>query len=193
MVNERCVPDSRRDRLLAAGALALGVLLLPVAFLLAPVRAGYLACQWALAARFPRENLAGLDQTTRSAFTRARAEAFWRDHQLIGLTSGHREAGTQQRMFEDEVRRAGSVHAARLRVLPATESSHVRGVALDVRPWQGARWLADNGGRYDLFRRYDNEWWHFEHCADGRAPEMLPYPGAVSVGSISGRISGSLF
>ncbi|HJP79255.1 MAG TPA: D-alanyl-D-alanine carboxypeptidase [Pseudonocardiaceae bacterium] len=188
MTDRRCLPDSRRDRIMAAGALALGGLLLPIAFLRSPGRAKYFASQWALAARFPRENLAGLDRATRAAFTRARAEAFWRDHQLIGLTSGHREAGAQQRMFEAEVRRTGSEHAARLRVLPPAESSHVRGVALDVRPWQGARWLEHNGGRYSLFRHYDNEWWHFEHRADGRAPEMLPHPGATPIGSISGSL-----
>lgn len=182
MTEQRIVPDSRRDRMFAAGALALGRLLLPAAFVCSPGRARHLACQWALAIRYPRENLAGLDQAARAAFTTARAEAFWRDHQLIGLTSGHRDAGVQQRMFEAEVRRTGSVYAARLRVLPAAESRHVQGVALDVRPCQGARWLEANGARYDLHRRYDNEWWHFEHCpgTKGRKPELLPYPGAVA-------------
>lgn len=190
MTDQRCVPDSFRDRVFAKGTLALGRVLLPVAYLRARRRARYFACQWALAARYPKENLGGLDAGARAAFTAARAEAFWRDGQLIGLTSGHRDAGEQQRMFEAEVRRTGSVYAARLRVLPAAESSHVRGIALDVRPTQGARWLEANGGRYDLYRRYANEWWHFEHHPGtrGRKPEVLPYPGAVASGGDTGPV-----
>ncbi|HEY4020322.1 MAG TPA: D-alanyl-D-alanine carboxypeptidase [Pseudonocardiaceae bacterium] len=198
MTEQRSVPDSRldspaeslRDRVFAAGTRALGVALLPAAYLRAPGRAKYLAAQWALAARYPREDLRGLNQATRAAFTSARAEAFWRDHQLIGLTSGHRDAGAQQRMFEAEVRRTGSVYAARLRVLPAAESRHVQGVALDVRPSQGAGWLEANGARHDLYRRYDNEWWHFEHCpgTKGRKPELLPYPGAVAASMNTGPV-----
>ncbi|HJP75261.1 MAG TPA: D,D-peptidase/D,D-carboxypeptidase VanY-N [Pseudonocardiaceae bacterium] len=190
MNEQRTVPDSFRDRVFAAGARALGVALLPAAYLRSPGRARYLACQWALATRYPRENLAGLRPAARAAFTEARAEAFWRDRQLIGLTSGHRDAGVQQRMFEAEVRRTGSVYEARLRVLPAAESRHVQGVALDVRPSQGAGWLERNGARYDLYRRYDNEWWHFEHCPGtrGRKPEMLPYPGAVATSFDTGPV-----
>lgn len=189
-MKRRTLPDSFRDRVFAAGARALGVALLPAAFLRSPRRAKYLACQWALAARFPREDLSGLTDGAHAAFTTARAEAFWRDHQLIGLTSGHRDAGVQQRMFEAEMRRTGSVYAARLRVLPAAESRHVHGIALDVRPTQGARWLEDNGARFDLYRRYDNEWWHFEHCpgTGGHKPEMLPYPGAVALGMNTGPV-----
>lgn len=190
MSEQRSVPDSLRDRVFAAGTRALGMALLPAAYLRAPGRARYFACQWALAARYPREDLAGLDSAARAAFTNARTDAFWRDHQLIGLTSGHRDAGAQQRMFEAEVRRTGSVYQARLRVLPAAESRHVRGIALDVRPCQGARWLERNGVRYDLYRRYDNEWWHFEHCpgTNGRKPEVLPYPGAVAISPDTGPV-----
>ena len=39
----------------------------------------------------------------------------------------------------------------------------MRGLALDVRPTEGARWLEQHGGRYGLYRIYDNEWWHFEY------------------------------
>src|SRR5581483_3608784 len=113
-----------------------------------------------------------------AAFTRARAEAFWRGGQLIGLTSGYRDAAEQHRIFAEEVRRTGSVTAARRRVLPPEESRHVRGLALDVRPAEGARWLEQHGGRYGLYRVYDNEWWHFEyHTA---RPPRLPHPDAAA-------------
>jgi D-alanyl-D-alanine carboxypeptidase len=172
-----------RDRLLRLITRVLAVLLVPVAGLRSPRRARYLACQWALGIRFPAEDLTGLTEAARDAFTRARAEAFWRDGQLIGLTSGHRDAAEQYWLFADEVRRTGSAHAARMRVLPPMESGHVRGIALDVRPSGGAAWLERHGGRYDLYRIYDNEWWHFEHRPEcgGVPPRRLPNPGFVTL------------
>ncbi|SDM28287.1 D,D-peptidase/D,D-carboxypeptidase VanY-N [Allokutzneria albata] len=166
-----------RDRGYHLFTRVLAVALLPVAFVAAPRRAKHLACQWALSARFPAEDLAGLTPATRAAFTAARAEALWRDGELIGLTSGHRDAAEQQRMFTAEVRRSGSEEAARLRVLPPEESRHVAGTALDVRPAAGARWLERNGARHGLYRVYDNEWWHFEYRPEG-PPMRLPNPGA---------------
>jgi zinc D-Ala-D-Ala carboxypeptidase len=161
----------------------LAVLLVPVALLVTPRRARHTACQWALAARFPTEDLAGLTAATRAAFEAARTEALWRHGELIGLTSGYRDAAEQARLFAAAVRDLGSVELARLRALPPLESRHVTGTALDVRPTEGARWLEEHGDRYDLYRMYDNEWWHFEHCPDG-APARLPYPGAsVAAGS----------
>ncbi|MEV7009160.1 hypothetical protein [Streptosporangium sp. NPDC051022] len=64
-------------------------------------------------------------------------------------------------------------------------ATHVKGVALDVRPREGARWLEEHGARYDLYRIYDNEWWHFEYRPDsgGRPPRRLPHPG---VGYVTG-------
>jgi D-alanyl-D-alanine dipeptidase len=82
-------------------------------------------------------------------------------------------------MFDEEVRRSGSPASARMLVLPPAESSHVTGIALDVRPHEGARWLEEHGARYDLYRMYDNEWWHFEYRPEcrGRPPRRRPHPG----------------
>jgi zinc D-Ala-D-Ala carboxypeptidase len=162
----------------AAVTKALAVCALPAAYLRAPGHARYVACQWALGLRFPAESLDGLDHAAMVAFTTARTEAFWRDGQLIGLTSGHRDAATQYRMFTAEVRRTGAPWIARMRVLPPEESAHVRGIAMDVRPTEGARWLEDNGWRYRLYRIYDNEWWHFEYRR--RPPQRLPHPGVMA-------------
>jgi hypothetical protein len=167
-----------RDRLFAAATKMLAVVLLPCAHLRSPGRAKFLACQWALGLRFPAEDLAGLTGPALAAFTAARTEAFWRDGTLIGLTSGHRDAFEQHRLFVLEVARTGHPELARQRVLPAAESPHVRGIAMDVRPTEGALWLERHGGRYDLYRTYDNEWWHFEHRLGG-APTRLPHPGAI--------------
>ncbi|MFI0480803.1 M15 family metallopeptidase [Actinomadura sp. 9N215] len=165
-------------RVLAAVTRLVAVLLVPVACCRAPGRARFLACQWALGLRFPAEDLRGLAPEALAAFTHARAEAFWRDGQLIGLTSGYRDPAEQHRIFAAEVRRTGSVSAARRRVLPPQESSHVRGLALDVRPTEGARWLERHGGRYGLYRVYDNEWWHFEYRTV--EPVRLPHPDAAA-------------
>ncbi|MFI0404763.1 M15 family metallopeptidase [Actinomadura sp. 3N508] len=165
-------------RVLAAVTRLVAIMLVPIAFCRAPGRARFLACQWALSLRFPAEDLRGLAPETLAAFTHARAEAFWRDGQLIGLTSGYRDPAEQRRIFLAEVRRTGSVSAARRRVLPPEESGHVRGLALDVRPTEGARWLERHGGRYGLYRVYDNEWWHFEYRTV--EPVRLPHPDAAS-------------
>ncbi|KAA2261457.1 VanY-like protein [Solihabitans fulvus] len=183
MTSPDVVPDRLRDHVMRIAARLLALCLLPAAAVRAPGRARHTACQWALAVRFPAENLAGLTEATRAAFTSARTEALWRHGELIGLTSGHRDAATQHQLFAVEVRRTGSPEAARRRVLPPNESSHVRGTAMDVRPVQGARWLERHGNRFDLYRVYDNEWWHFEFLpeAGGLAPARLPHPGFGSV------------
>jgi zinc D-Ala-D-Ala carboxypeptidase len=173
----------RRDRLYRLVTRLLSVGLLPVALVVAPRRARHVACQWALAARFPGENLDGLTPATRAAFEAARAEALWCHGELIGLTDGYRDAHAQARLFADMVRRAGSPGLAMKWALPPHESRHVAGTALDVRPAEGARWLERHGSPHHLYRVYDNEWWHFEYRPDGRPPR-LPQPGA-SITSIA--------
>jgi D-alanyl-D-alanine carboxypeptidase len=170
----------RRDRLYRLVTRLLSVALLPLAFVVAPHRARHVACQWALAARFPAENLDGLTPATRAAFEAARAEALCRHGELIGLTDGYRDAHAQARLFAEAVRRAGSPGLATKWALPPHESRHVAGTALDVRPVEGARWLERYGSRHHLYRVYDNEWWHFEYRPDGRPPR-LPHPSASIV------------
>ena len=168
-----------RTAVLEVATKVLARVLLPVAHVRHPRAARYHAAQWALGLRFPRESLAGLHPAARRAFEGARAEALWRDGQLIGLTSGHRDAAEQYRLYKEAVRSAGSHQEARKWVLPPNESSHVRGTALDVRPCEGAQWLERNGEQYGLYRRYDNEPWHFELCAT--RPARQRQPGAAPV------------
>lgn len=169
----------RRDRLYRLATRLLSVALLPLAFVVAPHRTRHVACQWALTARFPSEDLDGLTPATRAAFEAARAEALWRHGELIGLTDGYREPHVQARLFADTVRRSGTPGLARRRALPPHESRHVTGTALDVRPVEGAQWLERHGSRHHLYRIYDNEWWHFEYRPFGQPPR-LPHPGAPS-------------
>jgi zinc D-Ala-D-Ala carboxypeptidase len=160
----------------------LAVALVPLAFVVAPRRARHVACQWALAARFPAECMDGLTPATRAAFEAARTEALWRHGELIGLTDGYRDARVQARLFAEAVRRNGSPELAMTQTLPPHRSRHVTGTALDVRPTEGARWLELHGARHHLYRIYDNEWWHFEYRPADR-PQRLPHPGVpISAG-----------
>ncbi|MBG0564152.1 D-alanyl-D-alanine carboxypeptidase family protein [Actinoplanes aureus] len=171
----------RRDPVYRAVTRLLAFALAPLAWVLTSGRARHTACQWALKLRFPAEDLAGLTPPARAAFEAARTRALWWHGELIGLTSGYRDAATQAALYAAEVERSGSVAAARRWTLPPHESRHVAGVAVDVRPSEGARWLEEHGARYGLYRTYDNEWWHFEYRPEGR-PVRLPHPGAAIPG-----------
>jgi hypothetical protein len=63
---------------------------------------------------------------------------------------------------------------------------------MDIRPAEGARWLEEHGGRYHLYRIYDNEWWHFEYRPEngGQAPIRLPDPGAAATSNEPDKIGG---
>src|SRR5690349_2319189 len=160
LYQSRAVPERhgivrRRDPVYCAVTRLLAFTLAPIAALTTPTRARHTACQWALKLRFPAENLTGLTGATRAAFEAARTHALWRHGELLGLTSGYRDPATQAALYAAEVARCGSEWAARRRTLPAHESRHVAGLALDVRPAEGARWLEEFGGRYGLYRIYD--------------------------------------
>ena len=186
LYQSRAVPERhgivlrRRDPVYRAVTRLLAFSLAPIAALITPTRARHTACQWALKMRFPAENLAGLTGATRAAFEAARTHALWRHGELLGLTSGYRDPATQAALYAAAVQRVGSEEAARRWTLPPHESRHVAGVALDVRPTEGARWLEVYGASYGLYRIYDNEWWHFEYCPEGR-PARVAHPGIVRV------------
>jgi D-alanyl-D-alanine carboxypeptidase len=86
----------------------------------------------------------------------------------LSVTSGWRSAEHQQALFDAAVRKYGSRREASHWVLPPGQSAHVRGEAVDVGPRSGATWLQDNGVRFGLCRRYDNEYWHFELLASAK-------------------------
>lgn len=175
----------RRDTVYRTVTRLLAFSLASVAALVAPGRARHTACQWALTMRFPAEDLTGLDPAARAAFEAARTQALWRHGELLGLTSGYRDPAAQAALYAAEVERTGSVEAARRWTLPPQDSRHVAGVAVDVRPTEGARWLEEHGASYGLYRVYDNEWWHFEYCPQGR-PVRRAHPGVGLARSRSG-------
>jgi zinc D-Ala-D-Ala carboxypeptidase len=94
----------------------------------------------------------------------------------IGITSGWRSAGFQQRLFDDAVRKYGSVDVARQFVASPDTSKHVLGQAVDIAPTAADDWLIRNGSRFGLCQIYANEIWHFELAADDarRCPPLKP-------------------
>ncbi len=94
----------------------------------------------------------------------------------ITITSGWRSKGFQQRLFDDAVRRYGSVEIAQQFVASPDVSRHVVGEAVDIAGDGASDWLIRNGPRFGLCQIYANENWHFELAADGegRCPPLRP-------------------
>lgn len=169
-----------RDDVLRLVTLFLGRMMLPAAWFRSPRTARARAARWALQLRFPHESLAGPAPGMAVALERVRTAAFWEHDLLLGVTSGHRRVDEQNRMVAADRARRSVADGVPARVLPAEESRHVAGLAADLRPREAAQWLERNGFRFDLYRTYANEWWHFEYLpqARGVAPRLLAHPGA---------------
>lgn len=102
----------------------------------------------------------------------------------LRITSGWRSVEYQKKLFNNAIKENGSVAEASKWVLPPEYSMHPWGLAVDInykigRP-EGAKWLEDNGYKFGLCRRYENEWWHFEPLvAPGdKCPALEEYPVA---------------
>ena len=95
------------------------------------------------------------------------------------ISSGFRTLDRQDILFADAVKKYGSETEAAKWVLPARNSHHPQGLAIDVNypgDRAGALWLEKNGSRFGLCRVYANEWWHFEGViAPGQScPRLAP-------------------
>jgi D-alanyl-D-alanine carboxypeptidase len=117
-----------------------------------------------------------------TALAKARAAAKRAGLTLV-VNSGYRSFSRQARMYEAAVRQYGSARVARRWVLPAQESTHVRGLAADIGTPATAAWLNRHGAAFGLCRAYGNEPWHVEYRPDwvaafhGRCPAPVPLPG----------------
>jgi zinc D-Ala-D-Ala carboxypeptidase len=111
--------------------------------------------------------LTGLDGELATRFVEAQEAAAGAGVELT-LTSGKRSAAEQQALVDAALKRYGSKAEAHRWVLPADSSAHVKGLALDVGPTAGARWLGKHGLEFGLCRTYANEVWHFEKLPEGR-------------------------
>jgi D-alanyl-D-alanine carboxypeptidase len=136
----------------------------------------------ASAALVPAPSARALDPRAAGALAAARSAARKAGYSLV-LNSGYRTWARQQRMYDAAVRTYGSAQAARKWVLPPAESTHVRGLALDVGTPAAAAWLSVRGVRWGLCRTYGDEPWHVEYRPDwiqaygGRCPPTVPTPG----------------
>jgi D-alanyl-D-alanine dipeptidase len=98
------------------------------------------------------------------------------------VNSGYRSRSKQQALYDAALRQYGSARAARRWVLPPAESTHLRGLAVDVGAPATAAWLARRGARWGLCRTYAGEPWHFEYRPDwvkafGTCPPPVAMPG----------------
>ena len=103
----------------------------------------------------------------------------------INITSGYRSLERQSYLFKQAVKKHGSKAEATKWVLPAEESNHPWGLAIDInygisgaKAKQSATWLDKNGYKFGLCRRYQNEWWHFEPLVAPGTPCPVMEPNA---------------
>jgi hypothetical protein len=89
----------------------------------------------------PSPSARGLDPRLARALAAARSAARKAGFSLV-VNSGYRTWAKQQRMYDAAVRTYGSAWAARKWVLPPAESTHVRGLALDLGTPAAAPWLS---------------------------------------------------
>lgn len=121
----------------------------------------------------PVTGTTNLEPEMTAAWNRAE-QAARADGVHVEIYAGWRSAEWQQVLFDRAVKKYGSKEAASRWVLPPDKSSHVKGIAVDVRPQAGAQWLERHGGDFGLCRMYDNEWWHFELVAEKPCPARRP-------------------
>lgn len=92
------------------------------------------------------------------------------------VTSGARTVEEQQRLLDEAVTEHGSPEEATRWVLAPEQSAHVRGLAIDVGPYEARAWLAEHGAQFGLCQVYENEPWHFEPVTEpgGSCPPLVP-------------------
>jgi len=119
-----------------------------------------------------------VDKQVMHRFKAAKAAAK-KDGVTIYVVSGFRSLSRQQTLFNQAVRKYGSINEASKWVAPPLVSHHPWGIAIDVNyPDEpvGAGWLEVNGYKFGLCRVFENEWWHFEPTiAPGwKCPALVP-------------------
>lgn len=82
----------------------------------------------------------------------------------LGITSGYRSPETQERLWQDALRKYGSEAEARKWVAPPGKSQHNHGNAADLEYASPAarEWVHQNAGKYGLAFPLGNEDWHVE-------------------------------
>lgn len=90
----------------------------------------------------------------------------------LRVNSGFRSNDTQQRLWDNALKKYGSPEAARKWVAPPGKSQHNHGKAADLQYASDAakKWVQANAAQYGLNLPLGNEDWHIE-LANARAPQ----------------------
>ncbi|MBP2478710.1 hypothetical protein JOF53_007582 [Crossiella equi] len=125
--------------------------------------------------RYVDEDPKGLRPEVEQAWQRLKAKAREASVQLC-VQDGKRSRDQQQKEFDEAVKRFGTAELASKYVLSPQKSNHVRGIAVDIQPFNSAVWVERNGGVLGWCRRYQNEQWHFEYdpAYTAGCPALLP-------------------
>lgn len=96
----------------------------------------------------------------------------------LGITSGYRSPETQEKLWQDALKKYGSEAEARKWVAPPGKSQHNHGNAADLEFMSPAakEWVHQNAGKYGLAFPLTNEDWHVE-LAGVRGAQPAPPPG----------------
>ena len=130
-------------------------------------------------ARASEPELADVDPALRNAMEAAMRDASGQGVRLR-VVSGGRSLAEQRELYDKAVAEHGAASAAEWAVPPDQLSAHVKGLAVDVAPKEGAQWLREHGARYGLCQVYANEIWHFERTAkNGVCPPLLANASVV--------------
>lgn len=128
--------------------------------------------------KYSSETTTGLRSDVATAWRTAATSAAAHDITLC-LNDGKRSMSQQQRQFDEYVAQYGRAVAEHL-ALPPDHSQHVVGLAVDVQPAAGYRWLESTEGSLGFCRIYRNEPWHFEFNPAYRktgCPALIAEPG----------------
>jgi len=124
-------------------------------------------------ARASEPELADVDPTLRHAMEAAMRDASGQGVRLR-VVSGGRSLAEQRELYDKAITEHGAENASQWAVPPDQLSAHVKGLAVDVGPVDGAAWLRTHGVRYGLCQVYANEPWHFERTAkNGVCPPLV--------------------
>ena len=115
-----------------------------------------------------------LDPALREAM-QAAARAAEADGNTVVLTSGWRSGAYQQSLLDKAVLEYGSEEEARQWVNTPQQSTHVKGLAVDIGYTDADDWFNQHGADYGLCQTYANEIWHFELATapGGECPPQL--------------------
>lgn len=115
-----------------------------------------------------------LDQSLREAMQAAARDAEDEGYVVV-LTSGWRSGAYQQSLLDAAIREYGSEEEARQWVNTPEQSTHVKGLAVDIGYTDADDWFNRHGAEYGLCQTYANEIWHFELATTpgGECPPQL--------------------